>query len=349
MHPMSEGFRTTAQERLDPPFWEYVRRGCGRGVSVEESESSWSAYRLRPRTLRDVSSIDLSLDLFGAWKNPIGVAPTAFHKLAHDDGEVATAAAAGKVGSPFVLSSRSTCAIEHVAAAVDGPWWFQVYVTRTRSVTEAMVRRAVDAGATALVLTVDTPYVGHRNIPGSGRPMELTDELALVNMGRHLTDEQRHDPWAHVDQDPSIGIDTIAWLRDISGLPVIVKGVLRPDDASAFARAGAAGVWVSSHGGRQLDRAVTPASVLPEIAAAVRDSVPVMVDGGVRDGLDMLTALALGASAVFVGRPPIWALAAEGQTGVEALLLELAAELRHVMGLAGVTSLHEIHSADLVR
>ncbi len=348
MHPLIQGFRDVAERDLDPAFWTYVARGCGEGISVAESESSWAAYRLLPRTLRDVSSVDTRLDLFGRFDSPIGVAPTAFHKLAHVRGEAATVAGAVAAGSPFVLSSRSTTRIEEVGGAAGGPWWFQVYVTLERAVTEGMVARAVAAGATALVLTVDTPYVGHRNIPGSGRPMDLSDDLALVNMGEHLAAAQRTDPWAHVDQDPSIGPATIAWLREISGLPVICKGVLRTDDAAAFIDAGAAAVWVSSHGGRQLDRAVTPASVLPNIVAAVRDSVPVMVDGGVRDGMDALTALALGASVVFVGRPVIWGLAADGAAGVEAVLVELNAHLRHVMGLAGVVDLADIAAAELV-
>lgn len=349
MHPMIEAFRETAAHRLDPPFWQYVQRGCGMGISVAEAESSWAAYRLRPRTLRDVSTVDLGLDLFGTWSNPVGVAPTAFHKLTHAEGEIATAGAAGAVGSPFVLSSRSTCRIEDVGAAVRGPWWFQVYMTLTREVTEGMVRRAVATGATALVLTVDTPYVGHRNIPDSGRPMEMTDELALVNMGDHLTPQQARAPWSHIDQDPAIGVETIEWLKQISGRPVVVKGVLREDDARLFVDHGADAVWVSAHGGRQLDRAVTPASVLPEIVEAVGDSVPVAVDGGVRDGFDILTALGLGASAVFVGRPALWALASQGRPGVESLLLEYAAELKHVMGLAGVTDLQQIRDACLVR
>ena len=209
MHPMIEAFRETAAHRLDPPFWQYVQRGCGMGISVAEAESSWAAYRLRPRTLREGSTVDLGLDLFGTWSNPVGVAPTAFHKLTHAEGEIATAGAAGAVGSPFVLSSRSTCRIEDVGAAVRGPWWFQVYMTLTREVTEGMVRRAVATGATALVLTVDTPYVGHRNIPDSGRPMEMTDELALVNMGDHLTPQQARAPWSHIDQDPAIGVETL--------------------------------------------------------------------------------------------------------------------------------------------
>lgn len=349
MHPLLDGFRRQAQAGLDPAFWHYVSRGCGYGVSVGEAESSWASYRLLPRTLRNVATVDTRMRLFGDFATPIGVAPTAFHRLAHAEGEIATATGAARVGSPFVLSSRSTTRLEHVAAVVAGPWWFQVYVTLERAVTEGMVRRAVAAGASALALTVDTPYVGHRNIPGSGRPIELSDELALVNMAEHLSSRQREDPWAFIDQDPSIGPDTIGWLREISGLPVVVKGVLRPDDARAFVDAGAAAVWVSSHGGRQLDRAITPARALPGIVATVGDSVPIVVDGGVRTGFDVLTALGLGASAVFVGRPALWALAADGAAGVEALLAELTEELHHVMGLAGVVDLTDLRHADLVQ
>lgn len=348
MHPIVRQFRDRAATNVDPAFWAYVTRGMDAGVSVGEAQSAWQHYRFSPRVLRDVSTVDTRASIFGDFASPIGVAPTAFHRLAHTDGEVATATGASAAGVPLCLSSRSTCRIETVAAAVNGPWWLQVYVTKERAVTEAMVRRSVAAGATALVLTADTPYVGHRDIVGSGRPMQLDDDLALVNMGEHLSPQQLADPWAHVDQDPSIDLDTIGWLHGISGLPVIVKGVLRPDDANRFVDAGAAGIWVSNHGGRQLDRAVSTADVLPAVVAEVGDAVPVVVDGGVRDGYDVLTALALGASAVFVGRPAVWALAADGAQGVETVMTALTDELGHLMGLAGVTDLGQVRSAGLI-
>lgn len=213
MHPLVADLRDRARGRLDPALWEFLHRGSGNGLSAAEAESSWQAYRLLPRSLRDVSRIGTATDLFGSFATPVGVAPTAYHRLVHDDGEIATAAGAARAGSPFVLSSRSTCRIEDVARAAAGPWWFQVYVTLERTVTEDLVGRAVDAGATALVLTADTPYVGHRGRPGGGRPTGLTDTLALANMAEHLTAEQRTDPWAHIEQDPSIGPETIAWIR----------------------------------------------------------------------------------------------------------------------------------------
>lgn len=323
-------------------------RGTGSNHSVQEAENHWHRYRFEPLVLRDVSTVDTRLELFGSFESPIGVAPTAFHRLAHPRGEVETADGASAVGAPFVLSSRATTRLEDVARAAGGPWWLQVYVTRERAITEAMVRRAAAAGAAALVLTADTPYVGHRDVIGPSRPIALDEQSLLVNMGDHLAAQQRSDPWPAIDQDPSIGVEAIAWLRELSGLPVIVKGVLRADDAQRFVDAGAAGIWVSNHGGRQLDRAVGTACALPNVRAAVGDDTPVLVDGGVRDGFDVLTALALGASAVFVGRPVLWALAADGSTAVASLLRELTDELRHLMGLAGVRDLTEIRQANLI-
>ncbi|GAB3584660.1 alpha-hydroxy acid oxidase [Calidifontibacter terrae] len=348
MNPLARQFRDRAEQLVEPDFWHYVTRGAGSDISVGEAESAWERYRLAPRVLHDVSTVATGTELFGSWRTPIGVAPTAFHRRLHEQGEAATRAGADAAGAPFVLSSRSTVRIEEVAAAGAGPWWFQVYVTQERAVTEGLVRRAAAAGASALVLTADTPYVGHRVVTGPARPVSIDDDLALVNMGEHLIDTQRGDPWAFVDQDPSIGPETLDWLRAICDLPVLVKGVLRPDDAETFVDAGASGIWVSNHGGRQLDRAMPTAAALPDVLAAVGDRVPVVVDGGVRDAGAAMIALALGASAVFLGRPAMWALAAGGSAGVEELLAEFALELGHLMGLAGVTTVADLPASGIV-
>lgn len=348
MNPLVRQFHDRAERVVEPDFWHYVMRGAGDGITAEEAESAWERYRFAPRVLRDVSTVAVGSSLFGDWRTPVGVAPTAFHRRLHDEGEAATRAGASAVGAPFVLSSRSTVRIEDVAAAGDTPWWFQVYVTQERAVTEGLVRRAAAAGATALALTADTPYIGHRVVTGRARPVSVDDDLALVNMREHLQEAQHGDPWAYVDQDPTIGPETLHWLREICDLPIVVKGVLRGDDARVFVDSGADGIWVSNHGGRQLDRAQSTAAALPAVVAAVADQVPVVVDGGVRDAAAALTALALGASAVFVGRPAMWALAADGATGVEELLQELTVELGHLMGLAGATSLADLRDGDLV-
>ncbi|HWC20777.1 MAG TPA: alpha-hydroxy acid oxidase [Flexivirga sp.] len=342
MHEQLAELRDRAEQVVAPDTWSYLNRGSGDERTVQEAHDAWGRYRLRPRVLRDVSTVTTELDLFGPWRTPIGIAPTAFHALLHPDGEVATAAGAAASGAPMVVSSRATRRLEDIAAAIDGPWWFQVYLMRERSITASLIERAAAAGATAMVLTADTPYVGHRARSAAlSRPLPLTDEQALTNMRDHLPADVA-DIWELIDQRADLSLTDIGWVADVSHLPVIVKGVLRADDAVACAEAGASGIWVSNHGGRQLDRVVPTAVALPEIVAAVGDSVPVIVDGGVRDGFDALTALALGARAVMLGRPAMWALAAGGSDAVTAMLAELSAELAHALGLAGAARLGDL-------
>lgn len=334
---------------LDPVIWHYISRGSGDHRSAAEADTSWDSWRLRPRVLRDVSEVFTARALFGDWTTPIGVAPTAFHRLVHPEGEAATARGAATSGAPFVLSSRSTVPIEQVAKELNGrPWWFQVYLMHDRSISDALVERAAAAGATALVLTGDTPYVGYRPRAGQIRPLPLGEDLSLIGVRQHLPADVA-DPWPLIDQTPRQTMADIERLADLTGLPVIVKGVLRGDDAVACVQAGADGVWVSNHGGRQLDGAVAPSRALGEVVEAVGGAVPVIVDGGVRGGRDVLVALAMGASAVFVGRPVLWALAEGGAEGVAAMLAGLRDELAHLMGLAGATDLAQLESSLITR
>jgi 4-hydroxymandelate oxidase len=332
--PLLAAHAEAAAAALTPEVLAYYAGGSGDEVTVDEAELAWGAHRLRPRVLRDVAHVDTSVDLLGTrLTTPVLVAPTALHGLAHPDGEVATASGTHAAGSLMVLSTRSSRPLEEVPV---GPWWFQVYVLRDRGVTRAVVERAAAAGASALVLTGDTPYVGvkHR----SGPPPRDVEHLA--NLAQHLTAGQAGT--SAVEQDPSVGLDAIADLTAWSDLPVVVKGVLRSDDARVCLGAGAAGVVVSNHGGRQLDRAVPTARALPEVVDAVGDRAPVLVDGGLRSGLDVLTALALGARAVLVGRPVLWGLAAAGADGVRDCLQALTADVAHVMALAGASSLSSV-------
>ena len=327
-------FEAAARERLHPDAYAYYAAGAGDEVAAGEAVAAWRRWRIRPRVLTDVSRVDTAVELLGrALPHPVLAGPTALHALAHPDGEVATARGVRGAGGLLVLSSRASAPVEAVAAAA-GPWWFQVYVLRDRGVTREQVARAVAAGAQALVLTVDAPVLGRK--PRVRGPLPLADpSLGPAARTPGLT------------QDPALGPADIGRLAELSGLPVLVKGVLRGDDAERCVAAGAAGVVVSNHGGRQLDRAVSTAHALPEVVAAVAGRVPVLVDGGLRTGEDVLTALALGARAVLLGRPVLWALAAAGAAGVAELLTAYTDELAHAMALAGAAGVADL-TPDLV-
>lgn len=332
-----------AQTVLDPAVYDYYAAGSGEETTAGEAEASWREFRLRPRVLHDVSAVDLGVELLGRrLDSPFLVAPMAFHGLAHPEGECETARGAGAAGALTVLSTRSSRRIEDVASAATAPWWFQAYAMRDRDLTLALVRRAAAAGASAVVLTVDTPYVGRKGKVGGVR-IQVPDDQYLINLAQHLVPGAVARDAA--EQDPSIAVGVIADLARAAGLPVLVKGVLRGDEAARCVAAGAAGVIVSNHGGRQLDRAVPSALALAEVVAEVGGQVPVLVDGGIRSGTDALVALALGAQAVLVGRPVLWALAAGGAPAVTAALDALRGDLAHVLAVAGAAGLGALDSS----
>jgi 4-hydroxymandelate oxidase len=338
--PDATELQRRARTLLARNVYDYYAGGSGRERTLRANEKAWRQVWLAPRVLRDVSAVDTATRLLGSdVATPLCVAPSGFHGLAHPDGELASAAGAARAGALFVLSTRSTRRIEDVAAAVaaeGGTWWFQVYLMRDRDLTAGLVRRAAAAGAAALVLTADTPVVGRKR-RDSGDDM-VSEEDFLVNLGP-LDDLSAATQAA----DPSPA--DIGWLAQIGGgLPVVVKGVLRGDDAVACRDSGAAAVIVSNHGGRQLDGARPTAAALPEVAEALRAApgteprTELYADGGIRSGEDALAALALGAGAVFLGRPVLWALACGGADGVRSLLAGLTDDLAHAMALAGVPS-----------
>jgi 4-hydroxymandelate oxidase len=340
VNPDIARLKRQARGLLPAGVYDYYAGGAGRERTLRANERAWRRTWLAPRVLRDVSAVDTSTELLGArLATPVAVAPTAFHQLAHPGGEVATAAGAARAGALLVLSTRSSRRFAEVGAAVaegGGTWWFQVYIMRDRSRTAALVEQAVAAGARALVLTADTPVVGRKRRDSDD--LLIADEFLLANTGP-VPD------WTGLEQAADITVADIAWLGEISGLPVVIKGVLRPDDALACAAAGAAAVIVSNHGGRQLDGAVPAARALPGVAAALDrgpGGIPVYVDGGIRTGEDVLAAIALGARAVLVGRPVLWALTCGGADEVAALLAGLTDGLAHAMALAGAASLAEV-------
>jgi 4-hydroxymandelate oxidase len=331
-----------ARELLPDGAYAYYATGAGPESTLAANLAAWSELTLRPRVLRDVSRIDLSTTVLGEpVAHPILVAPTASHRLGHADGELATARGAAQTNTLMVISTRASVTLEAIAeAAPNAQRWFQVYVMRDRAWTTELVQRAEAAGATALMLTGDTPYVASKR-QGTKSALQSANEITMANRPSvDLTDGgERHDP--------SITFDVIAWLREQSGLPVIVKGVLRGDDARRSLEAGASAVVVSNHGGRQLDGAIATARALPEVVAAVGDDGEVYVDGGIRSGVDVLRALALGARAVMIGRPVLWGLASGGADGVAAVLQELRDEFHEAAALAGAASIAEI-TDDLV-
>jgi 4-hydroxymandelate oxidase len=331
-----EALEARARERLPQVVFDYFAGGSGDESTLADNAAAWARLRLRPRILRDVSSVDTSTELLGSpLSSPILVAPTAFHSLAHPDAELATAQGSRDAGSLLVLSSRSSRRLEDVASHA-GPWWFQVYVFRDRSLTRDLVQRAKASGARALVLTADTPYVGRKRRTHRGDPaLPLPDEDFLANLAG-LTRREL------AEQAPDVTFDDISRLHADSGLPVLVKGVLRADDARQCLHHGAAGLIVSNHGGRQLDGALATAEALPEVVAATEGRVPVLVDGGVRSGRDVLRALALGARAVLLGRPVLWALATGGADGVRQLLEGLREDTAHALALAGLPRLSSV-------
>jgi 4-hydroxymandelate oxidase len=315
---------------LPADVYDYIAGGAFDELTLAANLDAWAAIRLRPRVFRDVSKVDLTTSILGVPVScPIAVAPMAAHGLAHADAEPATVKGATNAGVLSIVSTRAGLPIDDIAPAFGGePWWFQVYVMQDRGRSAAMIERAIAGGATALVLTADTPVVGRR--------------LRDVRNGFTMTVPTANRP---TDQDPSVTFDDIAWLRDLAGeVPIVIKGVLRADDASRCVNQGAAAIAVSNHGGRQLDGAQATADALSAIVDAVGGQVEVYVDGGIRRGTDVVKALALGARAVFVGRPVMWALATGGAEGVEAFLNELREELALAMALCGCPSIHDVTS-----
>ena len=338
-----------ARERLDPGAYDYVAGGADAELTVTDNLAAWSRVRLRPRVLRDVAAVATATTVLGTpVANPVLVAPTAYHQLIHPDGEAATAAGAATAGSLMVVSTQSNRSLEEVAAAApEAPRWFQVYVHTDRTFTEELVERAAAAGYSALALTVDVPVLGNRLRDVRNR-FRFPPGMVFGNAAGRFDTSGDVDTFTQATRfDPGLTVETIGWLSDRSGLPVLVKGVLRGDDASACLAAGAAGIVVSNHGGRQLDTALATADALPEVVAAVDGRAEVYVDGGVRRGTDVVKALALGARGVLVGRPVLWGLAAAGADGVGRVLSGLTAELVRSMALCGAARLADLTS-DLV-
>jgi 4-hydroxymandelate oxidase len=336
-----------ARKILDPGAYAFAACGADDEVTLRENIAAWRAIRLRPKMLRGVTAVDTATTLLGApVATPVMLAPTGRHRLYHPDGERATARGAAAAGAAFVLATNSTVTIEDVAAERQtAPHWFQLYMTPERARTEALVDRAAAAGFAAIVLTVDQPVPGHSPL-AARNPVAASPDIRHVNLPGAPIARTAYDPSIqNVVAFPTSFAD-LEWLVARSPIPIVVKGILRGDDAARAIGCGARGIIVSNHGGRHLDTSVATASVLAEVAAAVGASsgsgAEIYVDGGIRRGTDILKALALGARAILVGRPMLWGLATGGAEGVEEILAHLRAELVRAMALCGAATLAEI-------
>lgn len=329
-----------ARPLLDQMAYDYFVAGSDDEVTLHDNIAAWRRLRFLPHVLRDVSSVSTRTTVLGVeMASPILIAPMAAQRMAHDDGERAMARAAADAGAVMIVSTMATVTMEDVAAAAPGaPRWFQFYVHRDREMSADLVRRAAAAGYEAVVLTVDLPVLGRRRKDETNR-FELPDGMRMENLAVSI--ESMHGSglgeYSDAAFDPSLTFDDIEWVRSIADLPVVVKGVLRADDAVMCADAGADAVVVSNHGGRQLDGVVASADALGPIVDALDGRIPVLVDGGIRGGYDVARALCLGADAVLVGRPLLWGLAVGGADGAHAVLDELTSELARSMALLGVT------------
>ncbi len=345
-------YREAACAKLSQMAWDYYASGADDEITLRENRTAFERLSIRYRVLRDVSRRDLAIQLLDASLSmPIVVAPTAFHRLACAEGELATARAAGRAGTAMILSTLSNTAMEDVLEAAEGPVWFQLYVYRDRGVTEGLVRRAESAGCEALVLTVDAPLLGRRERDVRNR-FHLPEGLSVRNLlpaGREQLPETVAESGlaAYVNHlfDPSLDWSDLEWLCQLTSLPVLVKGIVHPEDGRLAVEHGAAGIVVSNHGGRQLDTSLATLTALPDVAAAVDGRGTLLLDGGVRRGTDVLKALALGADAVAVGRPVLWGLAVDGERGAHRVLELLREELDLALALSGHASVEQVRRA----
>jgi len=348
-------YEPLARERMSTAAWAFVAGGAGDELTLQDNLAAFTRLRLLPQVLTDHAEGTTALTLFGhPHPAPILLAPVAFQQLAHPEGEAASLLAASAMHTGMVISTQAGIALETLAAAAHAPLWFQLYIQPDRDFTAELVARAQAAGMQALVVTVDAPIHGARNreqragfaLPAGVTPVNLAGMRELPPLSLHpggpsllQSDQVRHAPSWH----------DIRWLRTLTTLPMVLKGILTPTDALRALDAGADGLIVSNHGGRTLDTLPATLDVLPAIVDAVAGRIPVLLDGGIRRGTDVFKALALGARAVLIGRPFMYALAAAGAPGVAHVLHLLRTELEMAMIMTGCRTLAEIDRSRLLR
>ena len=345
-------YEAAARDLLTPAAYDYYAGGAEDEVTLRWNRAAFRRYMMRPRVLVDVGRVDTTVDLLGTrLPLPILLAPTAFQRLAHADGELATARAARAVGTVLVASTLSTFAVEEIVSEA-GACWLQLYVFRDRGITRALVERAEAAGCMAICLTVTVPVQGNRERDARNR-FALPAGVEMANFAgqrqAQFPDAAGSKLGAFIGRefDPTLSWESVAWLRSITRLPIVLKGIMTPEDAELAVQHGAAAVIVSNHGGRQLDGVEPTLIALPRVAAAAAGRIPVLMDGGIRRGADVVKALCLGARAVLVARPYLWGLAVGGQQGVEDVLGLLRGELVRTMALLGRATLPALDESAL--
>ena len=348
-------YEREAEKRIPPAHWGYIAGGANDEVTLAANRTAFDRILIRYRTMVDVTTRHLGTTVLGAPVSmPVLVAPTAMQKLAHNEGECATARAARAAGTLMVTSTTATTGLGEVIGASPGQMWFQLYLYQDRGKSRALIEEAVRSGYSGVVLTVDAPVLGRRERDirlGFTLPKHLTLANAAV-AGMGVVPDANEDAsglMLHFRSlhDAALVPKDVSWVREVSGLPVIVKGIVRGDDAVRAVEHGAEGIIVSNHGGRQLDTSIPSITALPDVVDAVAGRAEVFVDGGIRRGTDVIKAISLGARAVLIGRPVLWGLAVDGESGVGAVLELLRQEIDVAMALTGVRNVSEL-TRDLV-
>ncbi|KAM1512967.1 hypothetical protein ACFX1Z_024458 [Malus domestica] len=338
-------YQELARQALPKMYYDYYTGGAEDQHTLKENVEAFRRITLRPRILVDVSRVDMSTTVLGyKISAPIMLAPTAMHQLAHPEGEVATARAAAACNTIMILSYMSTCTVEEVSSSCNAVRFFQIYVYKRRDISAQMVRRAEKNGYKAIVLTADTPRLGRREADIKNKMVapQLRNFEGLISTEVDSDEGSNLEAYAKGTFDASLCWEDIGWLKSITNLPILIKGVLTHEDARKAMEVGVAGIVVSNHGARQLDYTPATISVLEEVVHAVGGKIPVLFDGGIRRGTDVFKALALGAQAVLVGRPVVYGLAANGKRGVKRVIEMLKDEFELTMALSGCPSIRDI-------
>ncbi|MGM0903671.1 MAG: alpha-hydroxy-acid oxidizing protein [Bacillota bacterium] len=360
--PLSfEEWEQKAAEKMMPGGFGYASSGAGREETAKRNQEAFSKWAIVPRMLNDVSKVDMGISLFGRrYPSPFMLSPIGMQVLAHEEGELATAKAAASMGVPFLVSTVSTYSLEEIAAAIPaGSKWFQLYYSSVNpEVSFSMVERAEKAGYEAIVITVDTVMAGWRETDmrsqfsplsqGYGKGNYIHDPVFMESLPNHDHDSIVAGILENI-QHPSLTWKEIAEVKKRTSLPVLVKGILHPEDAEMALEYGVDGIIVSNHGGRQLDGVIASIDALPAIAERVKGKIPILLDSGVRRGIDAVKALALGANGVLIGRPFLYGLAVGGQQGVEKVLERFMQETEVTLALSGMADLSELSRLKVVR